>query len=150
MYIPHGGELPLQLTQAAEYAVRTMLHLASLPSGSTTSVSKIAAEWEIPETFLRKIVSSLSRSSLITTQRGVGGGIQMGCNPEKVTLLEVIESVEGPITLNQCLMGERVCPRDGWCPVHVVWIEAQEKLRAHLAAHTLSSLATEAQVNRRA
>lgn len=140
----------MQLTQASEYAVRTMLHLASLPSGTTTNVATIAAEWEIPQTFLRKIVSSLSRSGLVMTQRGVGGGIQISGDAEMITLLEVIESVEGPISLNQCLMGEKICPRDGWCPVHVVWMEAQEKLRNHLAARTLSSLAAEATTNKRA
>lgn len=138
----------MQLTQASEYAVRTMLHLASLPTGTSTNVSVIAAEWEIPQTFLRKIVSSLSRVGLVATQRGVGGGIQISGDPEAITLLEVIESVEGPINLNQCLMGEKICPRDGWCPVHVVWMEAQDKLRTHLASRTLASLAAEARTNR--
>jgi Rrf2 family transcriptional regulator, iron-sulfur cluster assembly transcription factor len=142
-------EPPMQITQACEYAIRTMLHLSGLPDGTTANVSTISNEWEIPETFLRKIVSSLSKAGLITTQRGVGGGLQLSRNPENITLLDVIEAIEGPISLNKCLMAEQVCPRDGWCPVHTVWMEAQQKLREHLSSRTLASLSAEAGTRKR-
>ena len=91
----------MQLTMTGEYAVRAMIHLASLPEGMTVQISSISAEWDIPETFLRKIVGLLSRAHLIISRRGNGGGIQLAKSPADITLVDVIEAVEGKISLNK-------------------------------------------------
>lgn len=133
----------MQLTRTGEYAVRTMIHLSALPFGTVVQISDIAREWSIPDTFLRKITGQLADAELIATQRGSSGGIRLAQSPEKLTVLDVIEAVEGKIFLNKCLICGNVCPRDEWCQVHVLWSEAQRKLKEILTSRTLAHLAAE-------
>ena len=131
----------MQLTLTGEYAVRAMIHLASVPSGTLAQISDISAQWGVPENFLRKIVPLLSKSKLIASRRGNGGGIQLAKPAESITLLDVIEAVEGPMYLNKCLIGPEFCVRTRWCAVHCVWSEAQEKLKEILRGKSIAELA---------
>jgi Rrf2 family protein len=133
----------MQLTMSGEYAIRAMIHLASLRFGTTVQISDISTQWDIPENFLRKISAQLAGAGLIATQRGLGGGITISRPPEVITPLEVIEAIEGEIALNKCLMCDGFCPRDQWCAVHRLWAEAQEKLKEVLSSKSLAQLAAE-------
>ena len=135
----------MQLTMTGEYAIRTMMHLASKPFGSVVRISDISKTWSIPVTFLRKIATQLGKSGLITSQRGRRGGLLLAQRAEEVTLLDIVEAIEGKIALNQCLLTDSFCPRTGWCAVHLVWAEAQERMKEVLAGKTLSQLAAEDQ-----
>lgn len=132
-----------QLSRSGEYAVRAMLYLAALPPGETASISEIAERQEIPEPFLRKIIQDLAHSELVISNRGVFGGITLARSPGQVTMLEVIEAMEGPIYLNKCLMSSYRCNLLKTCPVHGVWREAQQKLAEVLQSKSLEELAQE-------
>lgn len=133
----------MQLTMTGEYAIQAMIHLAeAAPLGTAVSIAAIAAGGEIPDNFLRKIITQLTKAGLITSKRGAGGGIQLARQAERITLLEVIEAVEGKIFLNKCLMHDQVCSRSSWCAVHIVWCEAQQALAERLARQSLSEIAS--------
>lgn len=131
----------LQLTMTGEYAVRAMMHLATLPPDTTVQIADIAREWDVPEVFLRKIITQLSRKGLIASYRGKGGGVALGREAGTITLLDVIECMEGPLALNACLTNPGICHRIPFCAVHAVWHEAQIKLREVLTSRTLADLA---------
>jgi Rrf2 family protein len=131
----------LQLTMTGEYAVRAMIHLSSLPHGTVVSVADISRDWDVPVTFLRKIVTRLARAGMITSFRGNGGGIALARPAQNLTLLEVIEATEGTMGLNICLLSPDACHRTPWCAVHAVWCEAQHKLREVLSSRSLADLA---------
>jgi Rrf2 family protein len=131
----------MQLTMSGEYAVRAMVHLSSLPHGTVVSVAEISRDWDVPVTFLRKIVTKLARGGMITSFRGNGGGIALTRPAEELTLLDVIEAAEGSLALNICLLSPDECHRSPWCAVHVVWCEAQKKLREVLSSRSLADLA---------
>ena len=131
----------MQLTLAGEYAVRTMIHLASKPPGEHIPISDISQLWNIPEDFLRKIVAQMGRAGLVKSRRGKAGGICLASSPEQLTLLDVIEVVEGPIFLNKCLVAPLYCSRSAWCEVHLVWNEAQERVKEVLRSRSLADLA---------
>lgn len=133
----------MQLTMTGEYAIRAMIHLSTLRFGAMVQITDIAKEWDIPENFLRKIVGHLINSGLVTSTRGHSGGIQLARPATAMTLLDVIEAVEGKIFLNRCLICEQFCPRDSWCEVHTLWSEAQEKMKEILTRKTLAQLAAE-------
>jgi Rrf2 family protein len=133
----------MQLTMSGEYAIRTMIHLSLVGDGAMAQISDISKEWEIPEHFLRKISAQLSGAGLITTYRGLGGGITLARPARNITPLEVIEAIEGTIALNKCLLHQGFCPRDRWCAVHRLWAEAQEKLKEVLSSKTIAELAAE-------
>jgi Rrf2 family protein len=139
----------MQLTMTGEYAIRAMLHLASLQFGTVAQISEVSRSWDIPENFLRKISAQLTNAGLVASQRGLGGGITLGRPAEVITLFDIIEAVEGKISLNKCLMCDAACPRDSWCAVHLVWCEAQAKLKEVLSSKSLAQLALQS-VERRA
>jgi Rrf2 family iron-sulfur cluster assembly transcriptional regulator len=130
----------MQLTMTGEYAVRAMMHVASLPKNAIAQIPEISKEWDIPENFLRKIIAKLTKGGLLRSRRGVRGGVALGKAAKKITLLDVIELVEGPMALNKCLINPRFCRRTGTCSVHVVWCEAQTAMRCILNSRTLAEL----------
>lgn len=140
----------LQLTMAGEYSVRAMLHLAAQPRGRIVPTNEISEAWEIPKAFLRKIVQLLSKSGLILSHRGVGGGLELAKPAEEITLLEVVEASEGKLALNKCLLHAGLCTRDSWCAVLPVWAEAQEKVAETLRGKTLAELARQSCAQREA
>ena len=131
----------MQLTMSGEYAIRTMVHLSRLPPGAIAQISDISRRWGIPETFLRKIVARLSHGGLVKSHRGVGGGISIARPPEQISLLEVLDEMEGPMALNRCLIEPLFCSRTKSCVVHGVWCEAQDMLRNLLASRSFAELA---------
>lgn len=134
----------MQLTRAADYAVRIMIHLAMLPPGSRPNRAALAEAGDIPEHFVSKILQALSRTGLIHSHRGMNGGFEMARPPDKITMLEVVEAIEGPTRLNVCLGPGMSCTRKSWCPAHCVWIEAQEAMTRVLRRATIASLADNA------
>ena len=131
----------MQLTMTGEYAVRAMMHLASQPKGTIAQIPDISKEWEIPEKFLRKIVARLTKGGLLLSHRGEGGGVSLAKTAKQITLLDVIELVEGPMSLNKCLINPRFCRRTKTCKVHLVWCEARTAMRCILNSRTLAELA---------
>ena len=92
---------------------------------------------------MAKIFQQLNKLGLVKSYRGTGGGFQLGRPAEEVTLLEIVEAVEGPILPNRCILAKGLCSRDSVCTVHPVWKEVQEKMRAVLSNVTLKHLAGE-------
>ena len=125
-----------------------MIHLASLSPGTRTSLPELAAAIEVPDQFLSKVLQMLCRRRFIHSHRGVSGGFELAVDPETISVLEVIETIEGPIQLNICLGPGLGCNRKLRCPAHLVWAEAQEALQAVLRRASIAKLArTSAQVN---
>ena len=131
----------MQLTRAADYAVRVMIHLAGLPPGTRVSRSELSTSAECPEQFLCKVLQSLTKAGLIVSHRGNTGGFELEERHRRASLLDVVQAIEGPIHLNVCLNQDRGCTRQTWCPAHNVWAEAQRALSDVLGNATISELA---------
>jgi len=132
----------MQLSRAGEYAIRAMLHLAAMEGRGVAQISVISRTWDIPESFLRKILQLLTRAGLVTSSRGSGGGFALARSAAEITLLNVIEAVEGKLFLNKCLIGP------GFCPVHVVWEKAQRALEEILGGASLADLVAKPEFNK--
>jgi len=134
----------MQITRAADYAVRVMIHLAGLPPGTQASRTQLAEAAECPEQFLSKVLQTLTRAGLMVSHRGNTGGFELPEKHRSATLLQVVESIEGPIRLNSCLDDDHPCARRGWCPGHLVWAEAQHAMTEVLRGACLQDLARRA------
>ena len=134
----------MQLTRAADYAVRVMIHLAGLPPGTRVSRSELSATAECPEQFLSKVLQNLTRAGLVVSHRGNTGGFELEERRRTATLLDVVEAIEGPIRLNVCLISDHSCNRQNWCPAHPVWAEAQQAMVAVLSNANIADLAKHA------
>ena len=136
----------MQITRQADYAVRAVLHLAR--SGDIrTATSVIAEEQKIPPSFLAKIISQLSIAGLLHTSRGARGGVTLARQPEEITLLEVIEAIDGPIQLNECVGDTGVCSFDDSCRLRQVLCEAQEKLVGRLKGTNFADMIAKGQTS---
>lgn len=129
----------MQITRQADYAVRAVLHLAQTKQGGRTATSTVAKEQRIPPSFLAKIISQLSVAGLLHTSRGARGGVTLAREPKDITVLEVVEAIDGPIQLNECV-SQGVCSFDDHCAVRSVWCEAQEALVARLGKTDFAQL----------
>lgn len=117
----------MQITRQADYAVRAVLHLARREN-QRVATNVIANEQRIPPSFLAKIVSQLSIAGLLHTSRGARGGVTLARAPKDISLLEVIEAIDGPIQLNECVGENGACNFSDDCPLRPVWCEAHEQL----------------------
>ena len=130
----------LQLTRGGEYGIRAMTYLAARPYGELAALRDIGREQDVPESFLAKILQSLVHAGLVTSQRGAHGGFLLARPADEITVREVIEAVDGPISLNGCVLWPEDCRRSAGCRMHEVWVSAQESMMEVLGGVRLSDL----------
>ncbi len=134
----------MQLTRAADYAVRVMIHLATLPAQERALLPALAGATGAPKSFLSKVLQALCRAGFIASRRGQSGGFEMLPAGREASIRTVIEAIEGPICLNLCLTTGVSCNRQSFCPAHPIWEKAQEAMLDVLNAATVADLADEA------
>jgi Rrf2 family protein len=122
----------MQITRQADYAVRAVLYLARVGNAQRSATGTIAKEQNIPPSFLAKIISQLSIAGLLHTSRGARGGVTLAREPGNITLLEVVEAIDGPIQLNECVTNSGACTFEDDCPIKPVWCDAQDALVGRL------------------
>jgi len=126
----------MQITRQADYAVRAVVYLAQIGSDRRAATSRIAEEQKIPPSFLAKIVSQLSVAGLLQTSRGARGGVSLARAPEEISLLEVVEAIDGPILLNECVSSVNACELGEKCPLRPIWYDSQVELVTRLRSTT--------------
>ena len=136
------------MTRAADYAVRAIVHLASLPDRSRASLGELATGVDVSPAFLSKVLQRLVKAGLIRSRRGKRGGFELSHDVASVSLLDVLRALDSVPTLNACL-APRGCARSAACGAHVVWLEAQARLRDVLAGASLARIARLARARRR-
>ena len=118
-----------QISRKIEYGTRAMLFLASLPDGITTSFREIARQMDIPEEYLAKILKTLVKSKLVKSVRGSHGGYSLAVPASQVSFLDVIQAVEGPISVNVCTEKDHGgCNFTSTCTMFSVWSLGQERM----------------------
>ncbi len=130
----------MQITRQADYAVRAMIYLTQLGPERRASTSQIAQEKQIPPSFLAKIVSQLSVAGLLQTSRGARGGVSLAKTPADISLLDVVEAIDGPILLNDCVGENSNCTFGSDCPMKPVWCDAQKELVSRLGKTTFAQM----------
>jgi len=131
----------MQITRQADYAIRAVRYLARQGDNQRSATSTVAREMKIPPSFLAKIISQLSIAGLLHTSRGARGGVSLAREAKEISLLDVVEAIDGPILLNECVGDPDGCQFTEDCAMHPIWKEAQETLVNRLRATTFASLA---------
>lgn len=130
----------MQITRQADYATRAVLHLARRGDDQRVATSRIAQDERIPPAFLVKIISQLSIAGILLTSRGRRGGISLARELKDITLLQVIEAVDGPLLLNKCVETTGTCTFEDKCPMRLVWCDAQNDLIKKLRTTNFAQL----------
>ncbi len=128
----------MQITRQADYALRAVIFLSRLNGDQKASTSAIAEEQKIPSSFLAKIVSQLSIAGLIQTSRGARGGVSLAKPPEEISVLDVIEAIDGPVLLNECASNPANCTFGDSCPLQQIWSETRQELVGRLSSATFA------------
>jgi Rrf2 family protein len=128
------------LTRKGEYAIRGIVYLARQDPNRLLLIADIATAVDVPQSFLAKIFQSFTKVGIIRSSRGAGGGFALARPASEITLLAVVEAVEGPITPNICVGDPEICERSSDCRVHPVWCRVQSQVKQVLAGVTLADL----------
>jgi Rrf2 family protein len=133
----------MEITRQADYAIRAILYLAEHEKNGRAPTNVIAEAKHIPPSFLAKIISQLSVAGLVNTSRGARGGVTLARPSREITLLEVIEAIDGPISINECALDLSVCRFGKECLVGPVWCKLQEELVTRLREVSFDQLVKE-------
>jgi len=134
----------MQLTRAADYGVRVMVYLATLPEEERALLPALAEATETPESFLSKVLQALGKASLISSRRGKTGGFTILPRGREASMYDVIEAIDGPIGLNVCVAVGKECDRSDECPAHPVWAQAQRAMLDVLKRASIAEMALRA------
>jgi Rrf2 family protein len=130
----------LSLTRQADHAVRAMVWLAGQPAGDRRKAAEIAEAVHIPPPFAARVLSQLNKQGLLDARAGHDGGYTLARPSAGVSLLEIIEAIEGPLRSRTCLLRDAQCGEGGQhCPLHDAWSTAQATFRDALATTTLTN-----------
>jgi Rrf2 family protein len=138
----------MQITRATDYAVRVTIHLATVPALTMVPVPVLAHAIDAPRSFVSKVLQRLVQAGLVTSQRGTRGGFQLARSAADISLLDVVEAIEGPTQINLCLPQGPNCKRKDWCAAHPVWADAQAALVKVLGKASIEQLARDSISNK--
>ncbi len=130
----------LALTQTSGYAVLALSCLDG-PGQRWILGKDIVKCTGVPGPYLSQILHALSRAGLIETKRGYRGGYRLRRPASAITVLEVVEAVDGPECFGGCLLGLEECTDERACPTHAFWKAEKARIRAYLARLSLSKVA---------
>lgn len=131
----------MQLTREADYALRTMLEVATQPFGEITTTTQVSRHRLVPLPFARKIVPRLAAAGLLRTRRGKGGGLMLARRPDEISLMAVIDAASSnAIAINRCVLRPETCPLQPTCPVHEVCRLVRDEMVQLLGSVRLSDM----------
>jgi len=131
----------MQITNQADYALRSMLYIAQYAESQLIPSNKIAEEMQISRIFLSRINSQLVNAGLIRTRRGARGGVMLAKPAADISVYDVVTTIDGPITLIDCIADPESCPLSPDCPYRTFWEETQNALIARMKAVSLQDMA---------
>lgn len=143
------GEI-MRFTAKTEYAVRAIIEIALAENNKPAQVREIATKQAIPERFLEQVMSALKKANLLESIRGAQGGYRLSRPVEKITLADIIQAIEGPMKVMECLNEEHEdnkCDHARACGVRDVWKDVQSVLLEALDSITLEKLLSKHQAH---
>ncbi len=135
----------LTLTKQAEYALRILVHLAGAERNGHAGeaprqkAAEISSATSVPPAFAMRVLALLQRRGLLVARAGQHGGYTLAKPACDVTVLEVIEAVEGPLSNRRCVLRDSACGEGGRCLLHDAWTASGQALRNVLSSTTLAT-----------
>ncbi len=133
--------MQMQISRKADFALRAIGYLATLPGGKVAPLAEIAERERVPGNFLETLLRPLVHRGFVKVSYGPEGGYCLGSDPDEITLKEVIEAVDGPIVVHECIPFEGACGRADCCYQIPIWRDIQEAIDNALSGRTVSELA---------
>ena len=133
----------LRLSKKADYALIAMKHLAQKAGAPSTSAREIAEQYDIPIELLAKVLQRLVRTGLLASTQGTRGGYTLSRAPKSISLADVIQAIDGPLTVTACSTDNSDCEQYSKCSVRDPLWQIRERIVAALGTVTLSEMASD-------
>ena len=133
----------LRLSKKADYALMAMKHLAQKGGTSSTSAREIAEQYDIPIELMAKVLQRLVRIKLLVSTQGTRGGYTLGRSPATISVVDVIEAIDGPITVTACSTEKNDCEQFSKCSIRDPLWQIRERIAAALGMVTIAEMAAE-------
>jgi Rrf2 family protein len=134
----------LRLSKKADYALIAMKHLAQKSaSAQSTSAREIAEQYDIPIELMAKVLQRLVRTGLLVSTQGTRGGYMLSRAPKAISVADVIQAIDGPLTVTACSTDNNECEQYGKCSIRDPLWQIRERIVAALGTVTLSEMAAE-------
>lgn len=130
----------MQLSKTFDYAIRSLVHLATLPQGDAADLRAISLRQNVPVSYLAKVMRSLVRGGLVTSTLGRDGGYCLRRSPAEISLLQVYEVMEGQLRLVECMDSDKNCVFSNGCTQANIWKRLTEAVEGIFRETTLADL----------
>jgi len=130
------------LKRNSDYAIRALVYLAQAERGTLVSARAISEAQEVPEALLRKLLQQLCRAGIVASEQGTHGGFRLAKPPDSISLLDIVETVQGQVAVNRCYMRTKTCPRQRRCKITGKLTETQKRLVECFRAVAVADLAS--------
>ena len=137
-------------SRSAEYAIRAFVYLAEVPPGKYAMVKQIAEQSDIPSHFLAKILQQLARQGFLRSSKGPTGGFSLRYPAGEITLLQIVESIDGLADFQRCIGGMTECNDQMRCGMHDSWKALRSRIIEYLEGTTVEDLANALDQKRKA
>ncbi|HUK36589.1 MAG TPA: Rrf2 family transcriptional regulator [Vicinamibacterales bacterium] len=133
----------LRLSKKADYALMAMKHLALRGDQGSSSAREIAALYDIPIELMAKVLQRLVRRGLLASHQGTRGGYELARRPTQISVADVIQAIDGPVTVTACSSDENQCEQFAKCNVRDPLWKVRERILAALGECTIAELAAD-------
>ena len=130
----------MKISTKGRYGLRILIDLATHDPGKPRLIRDIAQSQQISEKYISRLVINLRRAKLIRSVRGINGGFHLAKAPEQITLLEILETMEGPLSVVDCVRSPEKCKRQSLCPARDIWQKLNDGIRELTAKITLDDI----------
>lgn len=130
----------MKLRKETEYALEALAFLARRPPGTIMLAADLANEIESSPAFMSKIMQRLGAALIVDGHRGNPRGYSLAKAPERISVRDVVETIEGEDLFERCIFWSEACSETNSCPLHAVWKRIRPQVRAQLSELTLSDL----------
>lgn len=137
----------MKYSKATNYALHTMIYLASVQKGKAVGVEQLASIQKLSPTYLSKILTKLVKAGLIESAPGVNGGYRISRKRDKLSFLDVIQAIEGSTTLFHCSLEHPEESKEN-CLIETIMLEVEENMRDELNKKYIIDIANEMNVEK--
>lgn len=128
-------------SRQCEYAMQAVLYLALKQENEMTSIKELTKKLSIPYHFLAKILQGLTRKGILISHKGPAGGFKLASPAKEITMLQIVEAIDGLSILENCVFGFPNCSSDEPCAAHPEWEQIRDKIKNMLATKNIQEMA---------
>ncbi len=128
------------LTKATEYALKSIVYMAKHPDQEYFGVREMSESLDVSSSYLAKILQKLVRDGFVKSITGPGGGFGLNKKPERIHMMDILESMEDREFLEKCILGWAECGDENPCPFHTKWETFRKELKGHLLSTSVEDV----------